>query len=165
MNATAPSVIDALSTQLALTQRTIKRNLEGVSNEEALLHPQPAGNSANWVLGHILASRSGLLKNFGEQPLLDDSSVQQYRRGSDGNVANPLPLDDLLAALDRSQPLMIAGMKRISETALAAKAPINSPAGAEASYADALAAMVFHESYHVGQLGLLRRVCGKKGAI
>ena len=165
MNATAPSVIDALSTQLAITQRTIKRNLEGVSHEEALLHPQPAGNSANWVLGHILASRSGLLKNLGEQPLLDDASVQQYRRGSDGNVPNPLPLEDLLAALDKSQPLMIAGMKRIPGAALVAKAPFNSPAGAEASYADALAAMVFHESYHVGQLGLLRRVCGKKGAI
>ena len=159
------NIVDGLATQLAITQRSIKRNLEGVSHEESLRHPHPAGNSANWVLGHILASRSGMLKNLGEQPLLDDAAIQQYRRGSDGNVPDPLPLDDLIAALDKSQPMMIAGLKRIPETALAAKSPFNSPAGADASYADALAAMVFHESYHAGQLGLLRRVCGKKGAI
>jgi uncharacterized damage-inducible protein DinB len=159
------NVIDGLVTQLAITQRTIKRNLDGVSHEESLMHPQPAGNSANWVLGHILASRSGMLKNLGEQPLLDDGAVQQYRRGSDGNVPNPMPLADLIAALDRSQPAIIAGMRQIPDTALAAKSPYASPAGPDATLAEALAAMVFHESYHVGQLGLLRRVCGKKGAI
>ena len=159
------NVVDGLVTQLTITERSIKRNLEGVSHEDSLLHPQPAGNSANWVLGHILASRGGLLKNLGDQPLLDDAAIQQYRRGSDGNVPNPLPLDDLLAALDRSQPKIIAGMKRIPDTTLEAKSPFNSPAGPDATYADALAAMVFHESYHAGQLGLLRRVCGKKGAI
>jgi uncharacterized damage-inducible protein DinB len=162
---TALSVIDGLATQLALTQRTIKKNLEDVSHEDSLLHPQPAGNSANWVLGHIVASRSGLLKNLGEQPLLDDAAVQQYRRGSDGNVPNPVPLADLIAALDRSQPAIIAGMKRIPDATLAAKSPFGSPAGPEATLAEALAGMVFHESYHVGQLGLLRRVTGKKGAI
>src|SRR5471032_3158967 len=127
------STIDTLATQLAITQRTIKRNLEEVSHEESLLRPQPGGNSANWVLGHILASRSGLLKNLGEQPLLDDAAVQQYRRGSDGNVPNPVPLTELLAALDRSQPAIIAGMKRIPDTALAAKSPFSSPAGADAT--------------------------------
>jgi uncharacterized damage-inducible protein DinB len=162
---TALSVIDGLATQLGITQRTIKKNLEEVSHEESLVRPQPGGNSANWVLGHILASRSGLLKNLGEQPLLDEAAVQQYRRGSDGNVPNPVPLADLIAALDRSQPAIIAAMKRIPDAALAAKSPFASPAGAEATLAEALAGMVFHESYHVGQLGLLRRVFGKKGAI
>lgn len=161
----APSVIDVLTTQLAISQRSIKRNLEGLSHEESLHHPQPAGNSANWVLGHILASRSGLLKNLGGQPLLDDDAVQQYRRGSDGNVPNPLQVEELIALLDKSQPLLLAGLKRIPENALAQKAPFNSPAGPDATFADALAAMVFHESYHVGQLGLLRRAIGKKGAI
>src|SRR6478609_3656736 len=133
------NIVDGLVTQLTITERSIKRNLEGVSHEESLQHPQPAGNSANWVLGHILASRSGLLKNLGEKPLLDDAVVQQYRRGSDGNVPDPLPLDDLIAALDKSQPMLLGGLKKISDSALAAKSPFNSPAGAEASYADALA--------------------------
>ena len=159
------TVVETLVGQLGIVQRVIKRNLEGISDEEALLHPTPGGNSANWVLGHVVATRSGLLKNLGEQPLLDDETREQYRRGSDGNVPNPLPLAKLFDAFDRSQSLLVSKLKSIPEAKLAEKSPFSSPAGPDASLAEALAAMVFHESYHSGQLGLLRRVCGKKGAI
>jgi len=159
------NVIDTLVGQMGIVQRVIKRNLEGISDEESLTHPSPAGNSPNWVLGHIVATRSGLLKNLGETPLLDDAAIQQYRRGSDGNVPAPLPLVKLFEALDKSQMMLVSKLKAIPEAKLAEKSPFGSPAGPDASLAEALAAMVFHESYHSGQLGVLRRVCGKQGAI
>src|SRR4051812_11934255 len=159
------NVIDTLVGQMGIVQRVIKRNFEGISDEESLTHPSPAGNSPNWVLGHIIATRSGLLKNLGEAPLLEDNAIQQYRRGSDGNVPSPVPLEALFDALDKSQSMLVAKLKTLPDTALSAKSPFGSPAGPDATLAEALAAMVFHESYHSGQLGLLRRVCGKKGAI
>jgi hypothetical protein len=33
------------------------------------------------------------------------------------------------------------------------------------SIGDALSRLNFHESYHAGQIGLLRRIAGKEGAI
>lgn len=164
-SASASSVIDGLVAQLGICRRATHRNLDGISHEESLLRPVPGGNSANWVPGHIVSARSNLLKRLGESPLLDDETTTQYRRGSDGNIPTPLPVSELLATLDRSQPLFTAAMRRFSDEQLASKAPFSSPAGDDATLAEALAAMVCHESYHVGQLGLLRRVCGKKGAI
>jgi len=37
--------------------------------------------------------------------------------------------------------------------------------GEDVPKAIALAGLVFHEAYHVGQTGLLRRIAGKGGAI
>jgi len=38
-------------------------------------------------------------------------------------------------------------------------------ADTKGSLAAKLAGLQFHEAYHAGQLGLLRRIAGKKGAI
>lgn len=159
------SSIDPIVTQFAICHRSAHRNLEGLSHAESIVRPDRGGNSANWVLGHLLASRSGLLKRFGGQPLLDEVSAASYARGSKGDVEQPLALDELLAMLDRSQPLLANRLKQFSEEDLSAKSPFNSPAGPDASLLDAIASMAFHEAYHVGQLGVLRRLVGKAGAI
>lgn len=36
----------------------LQRNTAGLSHEDSLVQPQPAGNCLNWVLGHILAHRN-----------------------------------------------------------------------------------------------------------
>ena len=36
-------------------------NLQGISHDESLVHPEPAGNCLNWVLGHVVATRNGVL--------------------------------------------------------------------------------------------------------
>lgn len=48
----------------------IKLNLDGVSNEESLFIPQPAGNCINWVVGHIVAARNTALNLAGGAPIL-----------------------------------------------------------------------------------------------
>jgi uncharacterized damage-inducible protein DinB len=157
--------IDPVVAQFGMCHRTIHRNLEGVSHDESLRRPDAGGNSANWVLGHLVASRNGLLKRFTGQALLDDAVTAPYARGSKGEIGQGVPIEELLATLDRSQPLLVDRLRKFSEEELAAKAPFGSPAGPDASLGDALAAMAFHEAYHVGQLGVLRRLAGKTGAI
>lgn len=158
------STIDALVTQLSVSRGAIHRNLEGVSHEESIRRPD-AGNCTNWIVGHIVASRSRLLTALGETGVLPDERITPYRRGSDGSVEMGLSLQDLVDALDRSQPLLIARLQRMTEAELGVKSPISSPAGPDATFGAALSAMVFHEAYHVGQLGIARRLIGKSGAI
>ena len=157
--------IDPVIAQFGMCHRTIHRNLEGVSHDESVQRPDAGANSANWVLGHLLTSRNGLLKRFTGQALLDESVTAPYARGSKGEIGSGVPIGELLATLDRSQPLLVDRLKRFTEEELAAKAQFGSPAGPDASLADAIAAMAFHEAYHVGQLGVLRRLVGKTGAI
>ena len=163
--ATTPGVIEILLTQLSISDRAIHRNLEGVSHEESIRRPQPGGNSTNWIVGHIVASRSRVLAALGEANVLADESIATYRRGSDGNVEAGLPLNDLIDAFDRSQPILVARLRRLTEAELAAKSPVPTPAGPDANLGAALSALTFHEAYHIGQLGIARRLIGKTGAI
>lgn len=148
-----------------MTQRTVHINVEGISDDEARARPAFGGNSMNWVTGHIVTTRSRLLPRFGEEALFPDDIAAQYRRGSDGDVKNPLTMRELLDAYNRSLPMFVSALQRLTDEQLSSPAPFPSPAGPDATLAQALNAFVFHEGYHCGQLGLLRRVLGKRGAI
>ena len=139
----------------------IRVNTEGISDAEALLQPAPGGNCMNWVMGHILSSREGALKVLGEAPVLPPEAAARYKRGS-APVAGPgdgLPMSELLARLASSQERLLHGIE-------------NAPAAKwEEERTDfgtvrrAIYFLHFHEAYHAGQLALLRRLAGKKGAI
>lgn len=161
----APGLIDALVAQLTVSRGAIHRNLEGVSHEESTRPHDCGGNSANWVVGHIVAARNSLLKALGGKTIMPDDRAAMYRRGSDGTARDGMRLEDLVATLDESQPLLIESLHRVHGEQLLARSPFSSPAGPEATLGAAISAMVFHEAYHVGQLGILRRLLGKKGAI
>jgi hypothetical protein len=136
-------------------------NARDLSHEESLLGPQPGGNCANWVLGHIVASRGGVLSLLGEQPVWNDAESERYKRGSApivGTEDGPRPFPEILEAFDRSQERVLAGLSRVSNEQLGS-------AATEGSMASRLAGLQFHEAYHAGQLGLLRRIAGKEGAI
>ena len=159
----------------------LKRNLDGITHEESLLIPQPAGNCINWVLGHIVTAR-GLILSLagGNSPLSFGDGVEgsipaqmgdvasTYRRGSgpihDGD--DVLDLGTLRGLLADSQQQLIPALAAISDGALARPVPeaMRRPP-LTGSVGEALARMVFHESYHNGQIGLLRRLAGKPGAI
>ena len=135
-------------------------NARDLTHEESLVGPRPAGNCANWVLGHIVATRGAVLELLGEPPVWDPTEGEAYRRGSapivDAARAKPFP--EIVQALDRSQERLMSGLSRIKEEDLG-------PAEAKGSLAGKLAVLQFHEAYHAGQLGLLRRIAGRKGAI
>ncbi len=166
MNATlaVPTLVEVLVTQLGFSQYATRVNAHGITDEESLVRPQAGGNSANWILGHITSVRQGVVNKLGDA-LPADERLKQYRRGSDGDVVQPIPFHELLALYDRLQPLLIAGLQNLSDEQLTAKSPISTPAGPEASLGAALTTLVFHESYHAGQLGVARRLLGKPCAI
>jgi DinB family protein len=156
-------------------------NLDGVSNEESLLIPQPAGNCINWVLGHIVSARGIVLcLASGDNPLEIGDAAKgsipaqmgdvgaRYRRGSgpihDGDEV--LDLGTLRGLLADSQQQLIPALAVISQETLALPVPeaMRRPP-LTGSVGEALARMVFHESYHNGQIGLLRRLAGRPGAI
>ncbi|MFO7544052.1 MAG: DinB family protein [Trueperaceae bacterium] len=155
-----------LRTLYFVIHRTVRRNLEGVSHEESLRSPEPFGNNANWVLGHLVDSAEGVLGLLGQPRVLDSGALARYRRGTSPliDAAEALPLERLLEVWDEASKRINVGLKSIPEERVDAPVPadltwMGTTIGA------AVAFVSFHQSYHAGQLGLLRRLLGKPGAI
>ena len=67
-----------LAQQFALNHHVAHANLSGISHEESLVHPNPAGNCLNWVFGHVVATRNTIMDTLGEHlsgRLIDTSRV------------------------------------------------------------------------------------------
>ncbi|MBI2565616.1 MAG: DinB family protein [Candidatus Schekmanbacteria bacterium] len=150
-----------LQQQFELNHYVIKANTEGLTESEALMQPPQGGNCTNWVVGHILASRMRTVGLLAKPAFWTTTGASRYERGSlpvrEREAALPA-LADLLALLDESQDLILSGLSALTEADL-------DRTGERGTVAESLALLSFHESYHAGQLGLLRRMAGKPGAI
>lgn len=156
-----------LSDLFRISHYAITVNLEGFTHEDSLLQPPGAGNCVNWVLGHIVASRNGALRLLGEEPVLHGAVAERYKRGSApiANQRDAAPLDLLVKALDESQERILGALGRATQLDLNKPAAVPGVPAGDTSVGGQLAFLHFHESYHSGQLGLLRRLAGKAGAI
>lgn len=139
----------------------LERNLDGFSEAEALWRPAPAGNCANWLAGHLLAYRDRTHELLGIPPAWPErfGDPTAYKRGGDGVLDAPVPLEELVAGYRMSQELVLPALEAVTAERLAA------PASNNQSVAGQLGFLAFHEGYHAGQAGLLRRLLGKPGAI
>lgn len=157
--------VEALLTQIGYVQYGLKTNTAELTHEESLEQPQAGGNCLNWVVGHIVANRNHILTLLGQEPIWSSEKAARYARGTEP-IAGPeegvLPLDQILADFDTAQDGIVAGLSEISDEELDVLVPWF---GEDHPKAVALAGLVFHETYHLGQTGLLRRVVGREGAI
>ena len=131
---------DALIMNFRNNHWVLTKHAEGMSHEDSVARARAGGNSFNWVLGHIVASRNDIFALFGQPPVWNEAEAAPYVRGSH--------------ELDPSAARPIAAI--VAELAAAHG---DSPMGKQ------LAFLQFHETYHVGQTGLLRRLAGKEGVI
>jgi uncharacterized damage-inducible protein DinB len=140
----------------------ITRNCDTLTQEESLLAPPNAGNSANWVLGHILHNRSFILLLVKEQPLWAEADGAPYAMHSKPlDPADARPFAAMLADLEETQARIRRGLEALAPEEL----DLHHEEGAKRPRGAQLHFMHFHEAYHTGQLGLLRRMAGKPGAI
>ena len=145
--------------------RALAVNLDGITDEAALIEPHPGGNCINWIVGHILISRDAILGLLGQKPIFQNNRTAQYKRGAKvADVGKLVPLSELIEALDASQKKLMTALEKLPEAE--ANKPVE-PAGSAPKTAliDQLTFLQFHEAYHIGQVGLLRRIVGKEGAI
>ncbi len=136
-------------------------NVKDLSDQDALVQPAPDGNCLAWVVGHLVSSRDSALKLVGAGAFWDPESTKRYARGS-APVRGPgdgKPLAALLADFDLSQERLTAWLKSAPDSAW------TSPLEGWGTVAKGLFFLHFHEAYHIGQTGVLRRLAGKKGAI
>lgn len=128
---------------------------------------QPAGNCLNWVVGHLVAIYGRVLPLLGQEPALDPGEAARYDRGSEplADPAAALPLERLLDAWDEASRRFDAGLAALAPEAMDRPAPFSPSGDPDETVRSLLVTVVFHQGYHSGQTGILRRVAGREGAI
>jgi uncharacterized damage-inducible protein DinB len=99
--------------------------------------------------------------------VLTGEPAAHYDRSSDASDrARILDLATLRGMLDDSQQQLTPALAELTDEQLTAPLPekFKRPP-LSGSVGDALIFLLYHEGYHNGQIGMLRRLAGKEGAI
>ena len=145
----------------SLTHQVIRRRMEGLTQEESLVQPPTAGaNCLNWLMGHIVATRSNILAKLGQPDVWTYEQASRYIPGSDAVDAeglDALPIEEIMIAYDVSQELLVETLKTLSvDDLLVPDGEENSPG--LPTLGGYLAFYHFHESYHLGQIDMIMPV-------
>ena len=153
--------------QAGMTQGVVRVNTAGLTHEDSLVQPQPDGNCLNFIIGHLVNVYDKVLPLVGQEPVMG-KAVQRYERGAPAlrDPAEAMQLSELLAAFDAQTERFRAGLSTLTPEAL--ERPMPGPdSGGELTETtrSLLSTILFHQAYHAGQTGVLRRIIGKPGAI
>jgi uncharacterized damage-inducible protein DinB len=165
-SATLPEV-EVFRTNANITRQVIQRNLEDISQAESLVQPRPAGNCINWITGHLLWVYDQALTLLKHEPVLGADALKRYARGTPAltSAAEAMGIGDLLNNIDIAVSRLDAAFAGVTEEDLNAKAPFSPSNNPDETVRSLLGVITFHQAYHTGQLGVLRRIVGKPGAI
>lgn len=141
--------------------RLLELNAAGLTEELAAKRPASGVASAAWIVGHLVATRRRILKMLGGHPEEDPAWEQHYARGGPGSPAH-LGLTALMDAFRASDQALKAAFLELSDWD---RPTLNPAVGAEQPLEQVLAFLYMHESYHLGQIGIVRKLHGLPGAI
>ncbi len=152
------SEIRALRAQLALITEVVEASLADITHEESVRSAIPGVNDMNWVLGHLVQVNAGILELLGRPGDPRSADLAYYAAGerTGGDDTDEWGLSDLRETFLQQTALIDKALTDAPPELLAA-AP---PPGFEGELRDFLHFITFHQGYHVGQLGMLRRALG-----
>ena len=159
--------IELLRHQARMAHQVVKLNVEGLSHEDSLIQPRPGGNCLNWVVGHLLAIYHHALPLLGQAPVMPRNVLKRYDRGSPPilDAAEAVDFAELTSAWDECSRRFETGLASLTAEALAAPAPRSPANDPNETIGSLLSTISWHQAYHCGQTGILRRAAGKEGAI
>jgi len=133
----------------------------GLEGEDWLRRACPEASHAYWVLGHLAISRRSLLRGLGKdlpQEPWEASFAKGSKPGQELTVAPSVLTEDF----NSSGRLLQEWLGSLDEKDASSPYVRKLPDGAQTKE-EAARFYLWHESYHLGQLGILRKVCGKPG--
>jgi uncharacterized damage-inducible protein DinB len=159
--------IELLRHQARMAHAVVRLNVDGVTQRESLIQPHPGGNCLNWVVGHLLAIYHHVLPLLRQELVMPPGSLARYDRGSPPirDAVDALELSELMVAWDECSRRVDAGLAALTAEALDAPAPVSPSNDPNETVGSLLSTISWHQAYHAGQTGVLRRIAGKEGAI
>ncbi len=119
------------------------------------------------MVGHLVSAYQLVFPLLGQEPVIGEERLKPYARHAAPlkKSAAALPLQELLAAFDEASERFDEGLASLDPKTLGELAPHSPTNDPKETVRSLLASISFHQAYHAGQTGLLRRIAGKPGAI
>ena len=154
------SSLAALAPRLRFNETLLRSVTKGMDATAWSLVPPGGGNTPHWILGHVVASRRLMLRAAGHE-LATDPWEALFGRGAEPGAATDSfpPVEELLADIRASGEVLSELFPAMTDEAAAEPAARPMSDGSD-TVAGVLHFLYFHETYHLGQLGLLRRMNG-----
>lgn len=144
---------------LASNQSLIERSAEGVTPEASLIRVGSEGNNFNWLVGHIVASRNGLVTAIGGDSVVPQEIVRKYQRSAPLPVGEETPLSELVELSKRTAQAVSDALARVEPARLEEPSPL------DMNLLEYVEFLVWHDTYHTGQAAVYRRMLGLEGVI
>jgi len=126
---------------------------------------EDALNAAHWILAHIVRTRRSILRllgsDFPAEPWEDETAMGAPREGFRQAPAVPDLLEEFRAHGSRISESLTALSPEMASKPLKSELPDGSK-----TVQDGICGFFFmHECYHLGQIGMIRRLLGKPGIV
>lgn len=135
--------------------RLIHRIINDVTHKESLLQPPFDANCLNWVFGHIISNRSHTLEALRINHTWQEEIRKFYDSGTEAVKpdSKSIRVDVLRQYLDQSQALINSELENIPDAFL--NALLTNYRGEKSRFEHA-SSFHWHETFHIGQLDLLK---------
>lgn len=140
--------------------------LEGIQPADGCRTLSEHNNSLEWLAGHLLATRCRHIARLGRQAewlpsldaYIDPTLPLPGIRPFDRNRAY-LGLAECAEAWGRVSKTFLATLEAADEPVLQTVLPLRGPTGGD-TVGDFLISAVLHESFHIGQMSIIRKALG-----
>jgi len=154
--------------ELAVSARTFamdEKFLEGLvgdfTNADWVVK-DPVGHDARWLVGHLAVTRRRLMAMVGLVPPVEDWEAAFGRGSSPAQVPEHLDPQPLVQAFRSAQQALAGHWETLTGADLARPLGRTLPDGSD-TLGGAVRFLAWHEAYHLGQLGFMRRLAGRPG--
>ena len=152
--------INQLQVIFGLNDRLFINALQGISEEQAKERIIGHVNPVNWIAAHTAWARYNTLMFLGAPSTNPYNDLFENFRAYDSSLNYPT-IAEIKDEWKKVSALLKDALSSVSEEHLAKDAPIKNPSG-DSTNGGTIAFLAQHESYDIGQLGLLKKFFTKE---
>ena len=151
-----PSQINVAAYAFRQNNALLAKSIDGLTAEEWLRSPKETSNPPLWIVGHLVWARGNAVKTLGSPWSRD--WAKQFSRGAAGVDAADYPAVEEVSKAWADASAELPKFLAAASPALLDK-PHDKPTF-DGKMGGFIAFLAFHETYHVGQVGYLRKWLG-----
>lgn len=138
----------------------LKHMLKNMNDDDMMLSTGES-NTIGWVLGHIVYYRGEIAKKLNMECTIKEYE-KSFARGAEKNRSIKVSLEEALKDLTERGELIARAIEELGEEGLKKKIDIELPGG-DGSLGSYIGFLSWHETFHLGQIDLIKAACGKGG--
>jgi hypothetical protein len=150
------NTISPIIQQYKLQTRLLINAAEGIGEKISQQRVSSLSNHVAWITGHVVSTRFMLSQVLGLPVQEPFPEMFGKGKGMDENIAYP-GMDELIKEWPVISEKFLSKLSELTDAQLESDSPIKIPVE-DQTLGGFIAFLAHHEAYHIGQIGLARRI-------